>query len=78
MRGMICLSIEVTGGTHDLHSGNEGGVVNEPMSDLCHLLSTLVDSHSNVLIPGFYEDVDPHLLEPTLKGMKVSTDFVSA
>jgi acetylornithine deacetylase/succinyl-diaminopimelate desuccinylase-like protein len=71
MRGMICLTLRVEGSSRNLHSGNEGGVSNEPMADLCRLLATLVDSHHNILVPGFYDDVDPDLLEPTLNGFRV-------
>ncbi len=34
MRGMIALSIEVSGPERDVHSGNDGGVFEEPMADL--------------------------------------------
>ena len=59
------------GGARDLHSGNDGGVFNEPMADLCKLLSTLVDSQHNILVPGFYDDVAEGLLEPTLAALQV-------
>ena len=71
MRGMICITVRVEGGARDLHSGNDGGVFNEPMADLCRLLATLVDSQHNILVPGFYDDVDEDLLEPTLQGFQV-------
>ena len=58
MRGMITLSVEVSGPDKDLHSGNEGGALNEPMTDLVRILSSLIDSSNKVLIPGFYEGVD--------------------
>jgi len=34
MRGMVTASIEVAGPERDVHSGNDGGVFNEPMMDL--------------------------------------------
>ena len=71
MRGMICLTVRVDGAGRDLHSGNDGGVFNEPMADLCRLLATLVDSQHNILVPGFYDDVADDLLAPTLRGFKV-------
>jgi di- and tripeptidase/Cys-Gly metallodipeptidase DUG1 len=58
MRGMITMSVEVYGPEKDLHSGNEGGALMEPMTDLMKLLSSLLDSSNKVLIPGFYEGVD--------------------
>lgn len=71
MRGMLCFTVRIDGGSRDLHSGNDGGVFNEPMADLCKLLSTLVDSQHNILVPDFYDDVDPGLLEPALRDIRV-------
>jgi di- and tripeptidase/Cys-Gly metallodipeptidase DUG1 len=47
--------IQVCGPQRDLHSGNEGGVFNEPLSDLTKVLASLVDSHNNIMVPHFYE-----------------------
>ena len=58
MRGMITLSVEVYGPEVDLHSGNEGGALKEPMTDLVKILSSLQDSSNEVLIPGFYDGVN--------------------
>ena len=69
-RGMLAF-LQVEGGARDLHSGNDGGVFNEPMADLCKLLATLVDSQHNILVPGFYDDVADGLLEPTLAAWQV-------
>ncbi|KAF7590736.1 hypothetical protein BBP40_002474 [Aspergillus hancockii] len=41
-----------------LHSGMFGGTVHEPMTDLVILLSKLVDSKGNILIPGINGLVD--------------------
>ncbi len=57
MRGMISFSLEVRGPARDLHSGNDGGVFNEPLCDLTKLLASLVDSRGNIMVPGFYDDV---------------------
>ncbi|UPQ99188.1 peptidase family M20/M25/M40 protein [Chloropicon primus] len=58
MRGMITLSVEVYGPEKDLHSGNEGGALKEPMTDLIKILSSIQDPSNKVLIPGFYDGVD--------------------
>jgi acetylornithine deacetylase/succinyl-diaminopimelate desuccinylase-like protein len=71
MRGMLCATVRVDGGDRNLHSGNDGGVFNEPMADLVRLLATLVDSQHNILVPGFYDDVNERLLAPALDGIKV-------
>jgi di- and tripeptidase/Cys-Gly metallodipeptidase DUG1 len=75
MRGMISLSIEVRGPARDLHSGNEGGVFTEPLADLSKVLASLVDSHSNILVPGFYANVRPNMLAAALRRLETSHEF---
>lgn len=43
-------------GTHDVHSGVQGGSLREPMIDMVQLLSHLSNGN-RVLIPGFYDAV---------------------
>jgi Cys-Gly metallodipeptidase DUG1 len=76
MRGMLCITVRIDGGGRDLHSGNDGGVFNEPMADLCKLLATLVDAQHNILVPGFYDDVDASLLEPALRDIQVTCSLL--
>jgi Cys-Gly metallodipeptidase DUG1 len=71
---MIALSIEVKGLAKDLHSGNDGGVVSEPLSDLCRVLGTLCDSH-NVQIPGFYDEVRHDTLQAAIARLEGSHEF---
>jgi acetylornithine deacetylase/succinyl-diaminopimelate desuccinylase-like protein/predicted glutamine amidotransferase len=59
MRGVVDMTVSVTGGSRNLHSGVDGGAIFEPVSDLLGILSTLVDSHGMALVPGFYDDVRP-------------------
>jgi len=60
MRGLICLDVAVTGPERDLHSGNDGGVFNEPMLDLVNVISTLVDGRNSILVPGFQDGIEEH------------------
>ncbi len=57
MRGSIHLSLNVQGPSNNLHSGVHGGAFYEPMNDLIHLLSMLVDENGEVLVPGFFDNV---------------------
>ena len=75
MRGMINLSVEVRGPSKDLHSGNEGGVFSEPLADLTKVLASLVDSRSNVCVPGFYENVRENTLDCALSRLLDSSEF---
>jgi Cys-Gly metallodipeptidase DUG1 len=59
LRGISAYTIEVTGPTKDLHSGVFGGVFHEPLVDLIHIMSKLVDTKGKILIHGIYDDVAP-------------------
>jgi Cys-Gly metallodipeptidase DUG1 len=59
LRGCNYYSITVSGPGQDLHSGVFGGTAHEPMTDLAHILATLVDSQGNILIPGILDLVAP-------------------
>lgn len=52
LRGVIDLEIEITGPCKDLHSGFDGGPVNEPFHELIYILSHIVDGNGRVLING--------------------------
>ncbi|KAI8105103.1 hypothetical protein M9435_000274 [Picochlorum sp. BPE23] len=75
MRGMMNMSVEIRGPAKDLHSGNEGGVFSEPLADLTKLLASLVDSRSNVCVPGFYEDVKESCLDIAMQRLEDSNEF---
>ena len=56
-RGNIRFELEVRGPRQDLHSGNFGGVVHDPVQALCEIIASLHDSEGRVTIPGFYNKV---------------------
>ena len=56
-------------------SGNEGGVFTEPLADLSKVLASLVDSHTNILVPGFYANVRPNMLQAALARLESSKEF---
>lgn len=60
LKGLVYLEMKVTGPNRDLHSGQFGGGVTNPLNALCHIIDQLRDSKTGrVLIPGFYDDVVP-------------------
>lgn len=58
-RGMAGLQIDLQGTARDLHSGDFGGMVANPIQALATLLAALKDENGRVTIPGFYDDVLP-------------------
>ena len=59
VRGVNYYELAITGPAQDLHSGDYGGAVYEPMTDVVKLLTTLVDVQGKILIPGVNELVAP-------------------
>lgn len=56
-RGMVRFALEVFGPREDLHSGNFGGAVMNPVQALCQILNGMHSSDGRVAIPGFYDRV---------------------
>jgi acetylornithine deacetylase/succinyl-diaminopimelate desuccinylase-like protein len=56
-RGALNLEVEVRGPEHDLHSGNFGGAIHNPIQALCEIISKLHDVDGHVTVPGFYTRV---------------------
>ena len=56
-RGALYLEIDVHGPKHDLHSGNYGGVVHNPLQALCEMVAKLHDTNGRITIPGIYDNV---------------------
>ena len=57
LRGIAYLEVELTGPNRDLHSGNFGGAVANPINILSKMLASLHDEKGRVTIKGFYDDV---------------------
>ncbi len=57
LRGLAYVEITVTGPDHDLHSGEYGGAVLNPVNALAKIVAGMHDSSGRVTIPGFYDDV---------------------
>lgn len=57
LRGTLSLELEIRGPAHDLHSGNFGGAIHNPVQALCEMIGKLHDENGRIQIPGFYDRV---------------------
>jgi acetylornithine deacetylase/succinyl-diaminopimelate desuccinylase-like protein len=58
LRGLACAELRVRTAAGDLHSGNYGGAIANPIQVLAELLVACKDPRSGrILIPGFYDPV---------------------
>jgi acetylornithine deacetylase/succinyl-diaminopimelate desuccinylase-like protein len=55
LRGSLDVELEVTGQRSDLHSGNFGGALYNPLQGLCEIVAKLHDGSGRILIPSFYD-----------------------
>lgn len=58
LRGLSYVEVELTGPSHDLHSGVFGGAVANPIHVLSQMISSLHTSEGKVNIPHFYDQVE--------------------
>ncbi len=56
-KGLVALSIVVTGPSGDLHSGRFGGTVANPVHALSTILASLHEASGRVAVEGFYDGV---------------------
>ena len=59
LRGITALEVRVHGPKTDLHSGIYGGAVMNPATAVARLLASLHATDGRVLVPGFYDEVNP-------------------
>ncbi|UCC25231.1 MAG: dipeptidase [Gemmatimonadales bacterium] len=57
MRGVAYVEIEATGAGRDLHSGQYGGAVPNPVHALARIIASFHDGTGRVAVPGFYDRV---------------------
>jgi acetylornithine deacetylase/succinyl-diaminopimelate desuccinylase-like protein len=57
LRGALSVELECRGQRQDLHSGNFGGAIHNPLQALCEIVARLHDAHGAIAIPRFYERV---------------------
>jgi acetylornithine deacetylase/succinyl-diaminopimelate desuccinylase-like protein len=59
LRGLCYMQIDVKGPDRDLHSGQFGGAINNPINALASMIAKMKDDNGRILIDGFYDDVLP-------------------
>lgn len=59
LRGIAAFEIHLQGPNRDLHSGNYGGGVLNPVLALSRILTKLQNAEGEVLVPGFYDGIQP-------------------
>ena len=57
LRGGASFMLDIYGPAQDLHSGEFGGVVDNPIHVLSRLIASLHDENGHVTLPGFYDKV---------------------
>lgn len=58
LRGMVYLTVELSGASHDLHSGVHGGVAPNPALEMCRLLSSLHHADGSIAVEGYYDSIE--------------------
>ncbi|MGB2982959.1 MAG: M20/M25/M40 family metallo-hydrolase [Candidatus Bipolaricaulia bacterium] len=59
VRGVAVFELRAKGASRDVHSGNLGGIVPNPLWRLVHLLASMKNEQGEITIDGFYDDVLP-------------------
>lgn len=59
VRDMLGFELRARGANQDLHAGNWGGVVPNPLWTLVHLLATMKNERGEITTDGFYDNVQP-------------------
>jgi acetylornithine deacetylase/succinyl-diaminopimelate desuccinylase-like protein len=57
VRGVVSFELRARGANKDLHSGNWGGVVPNPLWTLVHLLASMKNDKGEITIDGIYDNV---------------------
>ena len=57
LRGQLAMELVAHGQRNELHSGNFGGAVLDPLQALCEMVAQFHDADGRIAIPGFYDHV---------------------
>lgn len=58
LRGIVGLTVTLSGLERDLHSGSHGGLVRNPATELARLIATLHNADGSIAVAGFYEGAE--------------------
>jgi len=59
LRGIVTMTVHVSGPLRDLHSGKYGGMIHNPAQAAAEIVAQLHNADGSVAVPGFYDDVLP-------------------
>ncbi len=59
VRGIASFELRARGANRDVHSGNYGGVVPNPIWQLIHLLASMKNEHGEITIEGIHDNIIP-------------------
>ncbi len=63
LRGLVYTEVLIESAKQDLHSGQFGGVAENPANVLAYIISQLKDNFNVIKIPKFYDDIVPSTKE---------------
>ena len=73
LRGIIHMTVELSGPRTDLHSGIHGGLAPNPATAMCRLLASLHNDDGSIAVSGFYDGILP--VSPTEKALADTMAF---
>src|SRR5437660_9513553 len=74
-RGVLSFDLKVTHARRDVHSGNFGGVVPNPLWTLTHLLATMKNARGEITVEGFHDAIVPPTLEEREAAARLPLDL---
>jgi acetylornithine deacetylase/succinyl-diaminopimelate desuccinylase-like protein len=78
VRGMACFELRVKHASRDVHSGNFGGVVPNPIWTLVHLLATMKNAAGEITIEGLHDAIVPPTEQELAAAARLPLDLKEA
>lgn len=78
VRGMACFELRVKHASRDVHSGNFGGVVPNPVWTLVHLLATMRNPAGEITIDGLHDAIVPPTEQELAAAARLPLDLEEA